>query len=267
MKNLLLFLFVPFLIFSSEIPNFDDLSRCKECVFLLTTPKSGSNLVSASLSAITRRPISWIRWGNNALKKHPSYNRLCLPLVSNKPLLYRTHYELDELIQIPSTGNKLIFLTRNPKELLFRAYRLTLSEKEEPDFLFIENFLNEYFEPFRVYQSWDERNRMLIYYEDFIAGCDQILLDILHFMQVEPTYFADFITNKENYLKQLLESYKKQHEQNKGGLSSIKGPQALFYSKGVSFETLSWIDHYIASVEPNLWEYYLKRFESRKDEN
>jgi hypothetical protein len=160
--------------------------------------------------------------------------------------------------------NKLIFLTRNPKEVLFRAHLLAFPKQKEPDFLFVKEFLNKYLEPFRIYELWDQENRMLIYYEDFVIDGDAILLDILHFMQVEPTYFEDFIANKQEYQALLLESYRKQHERNNGGFSVREKPESIFYSKGVRFELLARIDEYIQEREPHLWEQYLKRFESKK---
>ena len=94
-------------IYCSEIPNFKKIWKSENVIFLLSTPKSGTNLVSASLSAITRKPIWWVKWGTNFFdpyseyKNHISYNRLNLPLVCDIPLLYRTHYEFAELMQVP----------------------------------------------------------------------------------------------------------------------------------------------------------------------
>ena len=268
MRLLFLFLLLGSFGFASEVPDFRDLSKSRGVVFLLTTPKSGSNLVSSCLSIITRRPISWIRWGSDVLKpysertKHISYNRLGLPLVSSKPLLYRTHYEFRELSQVSSLCNQLIFLTRNPKELLFRAHLLHSSEEEEPSPSFIENFLREYLVPFKVYESWDANHKMLVYYEDLIGDQDQILLDILDFMKISPTYFEDFIKNKEKYMERLLTSYKEQHAHNRGGSSSRGGPKAIFYSRNAKAETLRYIDAYLMRSEPDIWNLYLKRFAS-----
>lgn len=268
MKKILLSLCVQFFAFSSEIPNFNDLSQCNGVVLLLTTPRSGSNLISSGLSAMTRRPISWLKWGDSvfgpfsARKEHPSYNRLKLPLVSDIPLLYRTHYELDELQRIPATCNQLIFLTRNPKELIFRAYRLAHPGGESPDFAFIDSFLRKYLAPFKVYDAWDSNNKILIYYEDLIANENKILLDVLRFMGVSPTYLEDFISNKEEYKKRALDSYQKQHQGNNGGVSSVGCPKPIFYSQHARPEILSLIDEYIIKTEPNLWELYLKRFAS-----
>jgi hypothetical protein len=234
----------------------------------LTTPRSGSNLVASGLSAMTRRPISWLRWGDSVFspysnrRQHPSYNRLKLPLASDIPLLYRAHYELDELGRVPSIDNQLIFLTRNPKELIFRAYRVAYPQGGEPDFAFIESFLRSYLAPFKVYDSWDSNNKMLIYYEDLIANENKILLDVLNFMGVIPAYLEDFISNKVEYKQRALDSYKKQHVENNGGASSVGEPKAIFYSQHARPEILSLIDEYIARTEPNLWELYLKRFES-----
>ena len=253
--------------YGSEVPNFSHLEQCRGAVFFLSTTRSGSNLISGSLSAITRKPISWISWGHqifspNAgdLRRDPSYNRLGLPLVSNKPLFYRSHFDFDELMQIPSDQNQLIFVTRNPKELLLRAFFLNHSTDEIPDKDFIDEFLGDYLRAFEVYDSWDSAHRRLVFYEDFIQQGDEILLEIVNFMGEKPLYFNDFILNKDEYTLKLLESYKGQHERKKGGLSSMGGPKPLFYSQKATFETLRYLDECIENAAPLIWEKYLRRF-------
>ncbi|MCC6127971.1 MAG: sulfotransferase domain-containing protein [Chlamydiae bacterium] len=234
----------------------------------MTTPRSGSNLFYACLYAITGRPISWLEWGESVFypdsekTKHPSYNRLGLPLVDQRPLLYRTHFSLNELRQVSSLCNRLIFLMRNPKELLFRAHRLAHPNQKEPDTLFIQKFLDECLAPFKVYESWNPVNRMLIYYEDLIIDENKVFLEALDFMRVDPTFFEEFIRNKEEYMKCLLESYSKQHVRKRGGESSVGGVKEIFYSQDVNPEILKGIDRYLMQREPNLWNLYLKRFES-----
>jgi len=252
----------------SEIPNFKDLSQTKGSVFFLSTTRSGSNLISGSLGAITRKPIAWLYWKDKVFKASTaryyrnqiSYNRLNLPLVTDIPLLYRTHVEFDELRQIPSYQNKLIFVTRNPRELLLRAFFLTSPTPTLPDKEFIAEFLKSYITPFEVYDSWAIENRCLVFYEDFIEKDEEILLDILKFIDERPLYFEDFIENKGEYMSRLLDSYREQHVKMAGGSSAANGPQPLFYSNKASQETLEYLDQSIEEASPEIWEKYLKRF-------
>ena len=261
-------LFISFSLYSSEVPNFKELSKSRNVVFLLSTPKSGSNWISASLSAITRKPISWLRWGDKVfdphseLRMHPSYNRLGLSLVSDTPLLYRTHYEVDKLLQVRSERNQLIFLTRNPKELLFRAFFLQNPSLTDPDVEFIDAFLNRYLQAFEVYDAWCSKNRVLIFYEDFIDQEEETLIHLLDFMGEKPTYLDDFRINKQEYMSRSLESYAQQHRHNSGGFSAVRGPQKIYYSINARSATLAYIDDSIKRAAPSIWEKYLKRFQS-----
>jgi hypothetical protein len=243
------------------------MSQTKGVVFFLSTKRSGSNWVSGSLAAITRKPISWVHWQrrcfdpNDLCRKNLSYNRLELPLVSEIPLLYRTHRVLFELTQVPSEQNKLIFVTRNPKELLFREFFLKFPSLDRPDSTFVETFLQPYLSNFEFYDSWSTENRRLVFYEDFIEQEDEILLQLLHFMGEDPTYLDDFQMNKQEYMSRLLDTYRQQHTHNLGGASVMGKPNAIHYTKDVSPEVLKEIDEYIKSASPAIWEKYLQRFQ------
>lgn len=263
------YLFLFFCIFSldaSNIAHFKNPRLNRNIVFCLSTPKSGSNLITGCLSAITRKPISWFYWADSILdptskdRQHISYNRLGLPLVSDIPLLYRTHYEISELMKVPSTQNKLIFITRNPKELIYRKFFLQTPVSENPDIEFIADYLDEYLESFKIYDTWFPDNRMVVYYEDFILQDDQILLQLLQFINEPPVYIDDFLEHKQEYLLRLLQSYSNQHTHNNGGSSSQNKPKAIYYTQNASHKTLKSIDDFIIARAPIIWEKYLKRY-------
>jgi hypothetical protein len=265
-RYLFFLLCIPSSIFASAIADFNDVSKNKNVTFFLSTPKSGTNLITGCLSAITRKPISWFYWGTSILnpaskhRNHISYNRLALPLISDIPLLYRTHYEYAELLELSSQQNKLIFATRNPKELLYRKFFQT-SSSTDPDPQFIEEFLKNYLLAFDVYNSWFPETRIIVFYEDFINNEEDVLLELLHFMEETPVYLEDFLNNKQQYFSRLLESYTKQHVHNSGGASSRESPKPIFYTRNASLETLKYIDEYLQKTSPQNWEKYLKRFQ------
>lgn len=270
MLNYVFYLLCPCLsIFASEVIDFNDAGNNKNMIFFLSTPKSGSNVITGCLSAITRKPISWFNWGDSILdsssehRDHISYNRLGLTLISDTPLLYRTHFQFDKLMQVPSEINKLIFVTRNPKELIYRKFFLQASPLENPDAQFIEDFLIRYLKAFEVYEAWNPNNRRLIFYEDFIAHDNEILLQLLQFMEEPPIFLEDFIINKQEYISRLLESYAQQHKRNFGGSSSKNGPKEIYYTNNASPENLRFIDEYLKKKKPKIWNKYLKRFKTK----
>jgi hypothetical protein len=271
---LFIILFFPFLsLFAGGVASYSHPEKNENVVFFLTTPKSGANLITGCLCALTRKPISWFSWADTILdpssphRNHISYNRLGIPLESDTPLVYRTHYQLKELMRVPSEINKLIFVTRNPKELLYRQYSLKAIHAENPSRKFIKIFLDGYLQAFEVYDAWCKDTRMLVFYEEFIAYDEEILLQILTFIEENPMYLEDFLNNKNEYLEKLLTSYSKQHTHNLGGQSSKSGPQPIYYTKNASLETLKEIDAYIKNRAPLIWEKYLKQFAVKEGES
>ncbi|MBM3201444.1 MAG: sulfotransferase domain-containing protein [Chlamydiae bacterium] len=257
MRYFFSFLFVCSSLFASSIPVFENIKKTEDSIFLITTERSGSNWLSTSLSLITRKPISWIEWKYKIHVNHPSYNRLNIELVSDNPLLYRTHLPNGLIKKVPRDKNKLIFLTRNPKEILFRS--LLLKEMRETDKR-IWNFIDNYLEYFNLYESFHKTNRKLIFYEDFIHHHEEILLDVLDFMNEPATFWEDFILNKNFYFSSILSSYKDQHRSVDGGKSSQNGATEKFYSLDISKELLKKIDLYIQKAAPKIWEDHLSRF-------
>jgi predicted metal-dependent hydrolase len=113
-----------------------------------------------------------------------------------------------------------------------------------------------------MYDAWFPESRTIVFYEDFIVQSDEILVKLLDFMEEEAVYLDDFVMNKEEYLSRLLQSYSEQHKNNRGG-SSIQGsPKPIHYTRNADFETLKYIDEYIQRMAPELWEKYLKRYQS-----
>ncbi len=251
-RSIFILCFIHLALYGSKIPNFDDLSKSKDVTIMLTTPRSGSNLISASLTALTRKPISWLDLKNKIFdpihRNHPSYNRIGLPLVSEIPLLYRTHSEFSRLMKFPSQFNKLIFVSRNPKELLYREFFLKAPRGDNPSPQFIKSFLDTYLQAMSIFDAWCSETRMLVFYEDFIQYDDEILLQLLQFMGEEPVFYDDYIANKQEYLSRMLESYTKQHVDNSGGASSSTGgPKAIYYTEEASLRRSNLSTHIYGS--------------------
>ncbi len=232
-------------------------SKTENTVILLSSPQSGTNLVSCTLNAITRKPIGDFRSG---MIYENVMNRLQLDSICSTPFIYRTHYA-DDLKRVSSKLNKLIFVSRNLKELLFRDYLIFSLEDLQSDE--VQSFINTYLQRFKVYESWNPHNRYLVFYEDFInQENDEITLALLDFVDEEPTFFYDYIEHKEEYLNKILDSYKNQHKA-KFGASSKNGAKALYYTKHRNSKILRSVDQILQKKEPLIWEKYLKRFQTK----
>lgn len=239
-----------------ESREFDKLSEAENLVIFLSSPRSGSNLITCSLQAIVRKPIG--NFNTQGIHKNGS-KRLELDWVSHVPFLYRVH-SAEKIRELPSDVNKLIFVTRNPKELFFRQH--SISSLKDLKTEKINHKLNQYLSRFKFYESWDPYNRCMVFYEDFInQENEEILLELLDFMGEEPKFFDDYVKNKEKYLNVILSSYRDQHG-NKAGKSSLHGSQAIYYTKNKDPELLKHIDRVLQEKAPVIWEKYLKRFET-----
>ena len=221
---------------------------------MLSQPRSGVNLVTCSMQAVLRKPIGNLR----TLSSRPVVNqRLELHLVSTIPFIYRTHCP-KELSGLSLKSSKLIFLTRNLKELLFRKFFIScVDDLEEKN---VKIFIRQYLNRFLAYESWNHENRFLVYYEDYILQeNEELLLNILNFIGEEPSFFDDFLEHKEEYLWTILQSYRDQHKDRHGN-SSINGPRINYWAKNTNPEILKAIDEILEDQEPLIFEKYLKRF-------
>lgn len=189
-------------------------------------------------------------------------NRLGLDLKYSAPFLYRTHHA-SVVKNFSSKKNKLILLSRNFKELLFR--RFTIKSINDLKKTNVKDFIDKYIDRFKVYDSWDPDHRYLVFYEDFIdQKNDEILLDILCFIEEEPIFYYQYLMNKEEYHQKIRDNYVYQHKKDPvpAGLSSKSGPELIYYSKNKDLRLLRRIDGFFEKEAPIIWEKYLKRFAS-----
>ena len=252
-KKILDLLFVAFL---------GSLLSCN-CVFaksepktlIYSNPRSGVNMFCASMMAILRKPVGeypdQIQINNTG--------RLSLDLVSKVPFGYRTHWAKD-VIEGRNNFSKLILITRNPKEKLFRDLSIKKIGDVTSSF-FAAKYLSEYFKYFEVFESWPEDKRMLIFYEDLVEDLENQLFKPCEFLGEDPVFFDDFLQNKELYLDQIRESYI--NTNTKSGKSSIDGAEVLFYTRNQNPELLKQIDEYLKELKPKIWVNYLTRFEEK----
>lgn len=243
----------------------ENVNEAENTIFILTSPKSGSNLLMCSLQAIVRKPIGQLRENNTGIY-HPIANkRLQVELISSIPMFYRTHY-LEDMCCVNPDLNKIILLTRNPKELLFRNN--LVSSKRDLKSASVNHFLKNYMNRLKFYDNWPLDNRRLVFYEDLITQehNEEILLELIEFMEEDPCFLDDYLRNKEKYLNQIYSHYCNQHKKEKvTGKSAKLGPKKIYHTLGKSKKLLQAIDHKLKKMDPLIWEKYLQRFSTESD--
>ncbi len=229
--------------------------------FLLTFPRSGTNIASCYVQSIAKKPI----WFIDQPKPYcHANNRLNLQLDYSKTPIYRSH-EAEPLQGLNKQGNKLLFLLRNYKECVHRKNHMKNGKhpsNEEFKNLFVDTHpsVKNYIDNLTTYDHWDPANRLLIFYEDLIANPLEQVEKILAFFG-EP--IPEFVNEEflQSVSGEALEDYHEQHR--KTGGSHSKGKDLEFHSKQIPTEYLVEIDERMETQYPHLWEAYLNRYKTK----
>ncbi len=224
--------------------------------FLLTFPRSGTNLASCYIQAATNKPIWFMDQINRSVT---SNNRLGISLDYSKLPLFRTHHA-EKLDGMNKNGNKLLFILRNYRECIHRRV-LSYNSAEEYRDLFLQNkeVVKHYIANLSLYDQWEPEHRLLIRYEDLLANpVEQVAKMVAFLGEIMP----DFLN--EEYLRmvseQTLDSYHEQHISTGG--SHSKGKDLDYHSKQIPMPYIQDIDAAIQAHYPHLWEPYLKQYKA-----
>ena len=248
------FLLLNFFLEGASFVLMDAPHLARDQVFLLSTPRSGTNLTIGSLQIIAKIPCFFV-YQENIEKSWQDENRLLIDLDFSKSPLLRTH-SYATLQGISSTENRLIFLTRNPKELILRNLGEKLSEKKEEAQKLITKYLSYYLAMFRFFDHWELSHRLLVYYEELLLYPKQTLKRILEFLRENDKGLKNYMDHIETYQAKILDSYHHQHQ------SKSKGIDILYYSKRSSQKVLLELDAIIKAMDLELWHKYLHRFKT-----
>ncbi len=229
--------------------------------FFLTYPRSGTNLTIGILQYLTRKPLRDTK--NNLKLNLNAYNRLKLEIENEKNTLYRLHASLDwqkELLtKLQTKKNKLLFVLRNPKECIVR--HCSYSEQQ-----FLKSVIEnqggfaQYLFNLKIFDEWNDRTKLLLYYEDILATPEVVAIKLLEFFDESDDYLESYISNLDEILAGILTSYQKQSVVNK--LKYSNKSIVPFHSKNFSRESMRIVDEHIISAYPNLWNKYLKRYQT-----
>jgi hypothetical protein len=249
-----LFFLVPLFAFANISSSRPFNPNASEQRFLLTFPKSGTNIISGYIQAIIKNPIQFIDSSNN---QAVACNRMFLTLDFSKPVIYRTHH-VHQLAGLNINGNKLLMILRNYKECIHRhAKEYKTVDEFKNLFIYYAPIVQRYFNTLSFFDSWDPNNRLLIYYEDLIANPLPEIVKVL-------TFFGESIPADltEDFLRQardkILDSYHQNHI-NSGG-SHSKGADPRYHSKQIPLDFLLEIDRAVITQYPFLFQKYLLKY-------
>lgn len=220
---------------------------------LFSHTRSGTNLVMGSIYCLTRKPLAWLR---DFREYRMIDDALKLDLISKDPVLYFSH-KCSELINRMKDQDTMVYLLRNPHELLIREIPDLCAETVQLPKSKIE--LTRFITLLQTYEL-NKYKKKIIYYEDLISDTESIILDIMKFINETPVFLDDYRVNKEMYFQKIRDIYKVRHQQ--GGLSFKDGkPQAIHYSKNADPDLLIAIDKELKNMAPELYRKYLTRYE------
>lgn len=220
--------------------------------FILSFPGSANTWIRYCLEYLAKRP-SFARFGPT---KHPTGLPLALmggfDVDLDSPPFEKVHSPYDiGVAKGKRDQDILIFILRNPKEVFARNLK--------PEILaqYIHNgytkpALRVYFDDLIEFDKWDDHKKILIYYEDLITFPEQILAQLLQFLNEPLDPLVEFMANYQMHKQKGLE-IKKTLSQN-----YTNGQETVFHSKKLTKEECKKIDFLIADRYPELWEKYLK---------
>lgn len=261
---------------------------------MLAYPKSGSNLVLATLQETTKKPVQqWQKTGTKCINK---FNHLQATIDSEKMPIFKLHsHKLEKrlLNRIDTCRNKLVLLVRNPKECITSHFQY--NEDELVDAIVNEKApFKDYINTLLAYDNWQEPtlslfnwyptpSKMIVFYEDLLENPKETFASLFNFLGENTSVDEDFFQNFDKVSNQILESYEKKYFKkiavpteviqkgvektvNKMKLvfsrSSSRGKNTSFHTEHFSKESLEKIDDHLKTNYPMLWEKYLSRYSS-----
>lgn len=233
--------------------------------YLLSYPISGNSWTRYCLEYITKRPTIYLY--PNYIKQVPYANGPLgyifdvLQTEMSRDPIWKVHNK-DDILRLKTYSpdkEKLIFIVRNPKEVLIRNFPVLFNNDKGNFFsiLHIQNEFSEYFENIRIYDEWPSENKILIYYEDLISDIESTLKKLCDFFNVDRSIVNSFMEQYNYHVKNELNLYNTQSRK-----TITNGNKTLYYSNELSREDLKTADLNISFIHPDLWKKYLKRFSS-----
>ncbi len=204
------------------------------------------------LEVLTKRPTLSFHSEPENVKIYslPLGMTLFLGTDMKKECIWKVHSkERMEAIGMDKEKDLLILILRDYKECLLRDLGDIQTAKEE---------LNEpdpsYFANLALFDAWDEKRKLLVYYEDLLAELRRELERVLLFLGEDTSSLDPFMDQLDYYKMLSLEFYSMYV-----GPTLSRGEDILFHTKHNPEAFL--LDEIAHAKFPSLWEKYLTRFE------
>ena len=222
-----------------------------EDILLLGVRRSGTQWTTYILQALTNRTIDL----GNIETVYAPFKHTVQPEL---PRIYRKHWKTYGKRVISDNGkNKLILLIRNYREAYLRQYhdRASLALV---DLGSQAKNTTEFFDNIHIFESWKDKNRLLIYYEDLMLNPREEITKISRFLNVPEPKLNAFLRNLNKHVLTCFSI--------KNGRFNFQTPSKgkqniLYHSQKISSDMNFKIDNVIRQYQPDIWEKYLKRYE------
>lgn len=237
-----------------------------EYLYLLTEPRSGTHWLQASVQYFTKRRLLPFEQDRILQKNLPMFGMNILNVTIDDQLkpIFRTHCEknMNEAlgdITTFSKQNKLIFLTRNYKEIFARHMRTRRQKTFKKASIKLRHILEDYLNKIAFYEKWNKNNRLLLYYEDLISKPQETMQRIADFVEAPKERFQLYFDNYQHNRKQSLDFY--QNHVIFG--SKSKGNKTESHSLKLSKAEKGKLDRIIFEKNSKLANRYLQRYLER----
>lgn len=245
--------------------DFRNCDKISEGLFLLTTPRSGTNFFQVTLQHLIKMPI---RLRNQCFMDPDQckiLNFVNEDLDFTKLTLYTGH-EIRLLSKINPKNNKLIMILRDYKENLSTMLYRRLKEKSKSityndiDFgtLVLEEILQkkgfEYFDRLSLLDKWKNKTKLLVFYEDLVKNPKEVFSKVLSFLGEDCDICNEF--DFEMLRELVLSTYRPQPPVG----SVTEGKDLQFYSNLMGIDMASEINRVVSIKYPKLWSKYLSRY-------
>ena len=224
-------------------------------VFLLSYPRSGNTWMRFCLEYLTKPPTCSFKENPADIKIYSQPLGLSIRELEtdlSKPCIWKVHSRkrIEQIAPCLPHQDKIIFLIRNYRECLLRDLRdplRILLELKNPDAIYFDNL--------SLYEKWDPKLRLMIYYEDLIENPRFELQRVLLFLE-EPSDLLEKFLIELPSLKQLsLTFYKKNL-----GPTNSEGIDLHHHSKRISKALREEMDFEVMQRYPLFWERYLSHY-------
>ena len=205
--------------------------------YLVSYPRSGNTWVRFILEWVSGRPSKGLSSNDK-----PMYQRINGPLthVNGETIIQKAHW----VKNIKNKKGKLILIIRNPLEVILRHTK-KLDDKD----------IDWYMSLIKIYEEWDHKNKIILYYEDLINEPKTEIKKILKFMDLDLNKLDDFMGSYDEFFDLSVNYY---NNKGKGNKSKTKGKILVYHSLDLKKEDIANFKNYVVKNYPNLITYLNK---------